>query len=429
MFRSYYDSIWRSYKAFVVATIQLPIDHQVRDIDFWQKKIFTTVVLYGIPLSFLTLVPSVYLESRSGSWLTASFEIFSTIAFSLIALGPGLSLKMRKLLSVSIVAFVAVALPIFFGEFSVCCTYLLSLSTFVALVYSNKTAYLMVLLNFLVLISYAFIIRYHVFNLHLVMDTTFDRWIVYSLNFVLMNVIVVGLIRQILNGLVRTIRKETWLLKELRKEMARIAELNHTLQTSKEDYKTLFSHSPLPKLIFDIDTLKFLQVNLAAVEVYGFTEPEFVEMKLTDIHPADHTNEMIRQVLKDDNTGPLLPYKTLHVGKDGRLIHAEVRRSNITFKGRKARMITSTDISKQVAFTAAIQQQNDKLREIAYIQSHVIRHPLTRIMSISELINLEYQGHVDPELLKYLDVSTAELDAVIRDVVIRSEEVLSKLDR
>lgn len=287
----------------------------------------------------------------------------------------------------------------------------------------------MVLFNFFVLISFALVIRYHVFNMHLVMDTTFDRWMIYSLNFVLMNVIVVGLIRQILNGLVRTMRKEAWLFKELQKEMGRIAELNNNLQTSKEDYKTLFSHSPLPKLIFDIDSLKFLQVNLAAVEVYGFTEPEFVEMKLTDIHPSDHTNEMIRQVLKDDSTGALSPYKTLHVGKDGRLIHTEIRRSNITFKGKKARMITSTDISKQVAFTAAIQQQNEKLREIAYIQSHVIRLPLTRIMSISELINLEYQGHVDTELLKYLDVSTAELDAVIRDVVIRSEEVLSKLDR
>ena len=283
----------------------------------------------------------------------------------------------------------------------------------------------MVVFNFLVLVAFALVIRYQVFNMHLIMDTSFDRWIVYSLNFLLMNSIVVGLIRQILNGLVRTMRKEAWLFKELQKEMSRIAELNHNLKTSEEDYKTLFYHSPLPKLIFDIDTLQFLQVNLAAVSVYGYTEKAFLGMKLLDIHPADHTNQMIRQILKDDGSGPLLPYKTMHVGKDGRLIHTEVRRSNITFKGRKARMITATDISKQIEFTAEIQQQNERLKEIAYIQSHVIRLPLTRIMSISELISQEYEGHVDPELLNYLNVSTTELDTVIREVVSRSEAVLS----
>jgi signal transduction histidine kinase len=271
--------MWRSYKAFVTTTLQVPINHQVRDLEYWQKKIFTTGVLYAIPLSILTLIASVSIETRSGSWLIPGFEIISTIAFATIAVGPGLSLNMRKSLVAAIVAFVAVALAIFFGEFSVCCIYLLSLSVFVALVYSNRTAYLMVAFNALVLIGFALAIRYHLFNMHLVMDTTFDRWLVYSLNFLLMNIIVVGLVRQIINGLVRT--------------------------------------------------------------------------------------------------------------------------------------------------TAAIQQQNEKLKEIAYIQSHVIRLPLTRIMSISELINLEYKGHVDPELLNYLNVSTSELDAVIRDVVSRSEEVLS----
>jgi PAS domain S-box-containing protein len=425
MFRSYADAIWRAYKSFVVTTIQPPAEHQVRDIDYWQKKIFTAGVLYALPLSLLTLIPCVYLESRSGSLFTAGLEMLATIVFGFIALGPGLSLGVRKSLVALMVATTSIALTIAFGEFSMLCIYLLSLSAFAALVYSNRMAYFTVIFNFLVLMSFALAIDYKVFDMQLVMDTNFDRWVIYSLNFMLMNVIVVGLIRQILNGLVRTMRKEAWLFKELQKEIGQIAQLNQHLQISKEDYKTLFSHSPLPKLIFDVDTLQFLQVNLASVEVYGYTEQEFVNMKLTDIHPEEYTNEMLKQVLRDDTSGSSIPYKTLHLGKDGRRIHTEVRRSNITFKGKKVRMITTTDISKQVAFTAAIQQQNEKLREIAYIQSHVIRLPLTRIMSISELINLEYHGQADPELLNYLNVSTAELDSVIRDVVSRSEEVLS----
>lgn len=76
-------------------------------------------------------------------------------------------------------------------------------------------------------------------------------------------------------------------------------------------------------------------------------------------------------------------------------------------------------------FTNAIQEQNTKLREIAYIQSHVIRVPLARIMSISELIDMEYSGVVDTDLLTYLNVSASELDVVIRDVVDKSAEALA----
>lgn len=86
-------------------------------------------------------------------------------------------------------------------------------------------------------------------------------------------------------------------------------------------------------------------------------------------------------------------------------------------------MIIATDITQLVEFTQAIQLQNEKLREIAFIQSHVIRLPLARIMSIAELISTEYEGKIDPELLNFLDISTKELDNVIRDLVNKSASV------
>jgi hypothetical protein len=55
----------------------------------------------------------------------------------------------------------------------------------------------------------------------------------------------------------------------------------------------------------------------------------------------------------------------------------------------------------------------------------VIRVPLARIMSISELIGMEYNGVVDVDLLNYLNISASELDVVIRDVVNKSAEALA----
>jgi PAS domain S-box-containing protein len=218
-----------------------------------------------------------------------------------------------------------------------------------------------------------------------------------------------------------TMRKETWLFNKLQEEVEQTAFLNSHLQASEEDYKTLFFQSPSPKFIFDMETLKFLQVNIAATDVYGYNEQEFLEMKVTDLHLEDAVD-----ITKKDTAESPLPYITVHRGKDGRQIHTEVRRSNITYKGKSARMIITTDITQRLRFTDAIQQQNDQLKEIAYIQSHVIRLPLARIMSISELINLEYDGHVDSELLSYLNVSATELDNVVREVIKKSEKVLSE---
>lgn len=177
-----------------------------------------------------------------------------------------------------------------------------------------------------------------------------------------MDLVVIKLITQILNDLARAMRKKAWLFKKLQMEVEQTGLLNRHLQTSEEEYKTLFFESPLPKFIFDIDTLNFYQVNIAATDVYGYNEQEFLGMKLTDIQPEDYV-----EVTKNDTIGPLIPYTTLHLGKDGRPIHMEVRRSNITYKGKRARLIIATDITQHLRFTEAIQYQNNKLKEIAYI--------------------------------------------------------------
>jgi PAS domain S-box-containing protein len=422
MFRSYFISIWRNYKSNVEAALQFDSHHSVRDIEYWQDRLFTIGLLYALPSTLLVLIPCVYLEFGStGSLFRAGFEIVVGATFTFLALVPGLSLKLRKAMVVLLVALFSVGLAILFRDFSLGCIYLLSLSTLVALLYSNRIAFISVLSNFLFLAGFAVVIRYHVFNMHLIINSTFDRWVIYSLNFILLNLIVVALVRQILNGLMHAMRKETWLFNKLQEEVEQTAFLNSHLQASEEDYKTLFFQSPSPKFIFDMETLKFLQVNIAATDVYGYNEQEFLEMKVTDLHLEDSVD-----ITKKNTAESPLPYIAIHRGKDGRQIHTEVRRSNITYKGKSARMIITTDITQRLRFTDAIQQQNDQLKEIAYIQSHVIRLPLARIMSISELINLEYAGHVDSELLNYLNVSATELDNVVREVIKKSEKVLSE---
>src|SRR5690606_8532582 len=89
------------------------------------------------------------------------------------------------------------------------------------------------------------------------------------------------------------------------------------------------------------------------------------------------------------------------------------------------RMIGSMqDISERIAYINSIEDQNNRLREIAWIQSHLVRAPLARIMGLSQLIcDDKTDAELRTELLKHLDTSAAELDNRIRDIVRKSEEI------
>ena len=51
--------------------------------------------------------------------------------------------------------------------------------------------------------------------------------------------------------------------------------------------EALFEHTTTPTWIFDGDTLRFLRVNQATVERYGWTREELETMSIRDIRPPD----------------------------------------------------------------------------------------------------------------------------------------------
>jgi PAS domain-containing protein len=55
---------------------------------------------------------------------------------------------------------------------------------------------------------------------------------------------------------------------------------------SRLRFKRLFDAHPHPIWAYDLVTLRFLVVNAAAVDHYGYTESEFLDMTIKDIRPA-----------------------------------------------------------------------------------------------------------------------------------------------
>jgi PAS domain S-box-containing protein len=61
---------------------------------------------------------------------------------------------------------------------------------------------------------------------------------------------------------------------------------------SEGQYQTIFDRYPHPAWILDRATLRFLAVNAAAVERYGYSREEFLAMSYPDIHLPDDQAEL-----------------------------------------------------------------------------------------------------------------------------------------
>lgn len=108
----------------------------------------------------------------------------------------------------------------------------------------------------------------------------------------------------------------------------------------------------------------------------------------------------------------------LHTLKSGETICVEVYSSDIEYGGRTVRLVLASDITEKQEYISTIETQNKKLRDIAWTQSHVVRAPLSRILGVINLLDLEPDDSEDvPFLLEQVKRSGQELDSIVQKIV------------
>ncbi|MCC8426349.1 PAS domain S-box protein [Mucilaginibacter sp. UR6-11] len=191
------------------------------------------------------------------------------------------------------------------------------------------------------------------------------------------------------------------------------------LKESEQRYSDVFHFSPLPMWVVNLESLAFMDVNKATLTHYGYTRKEFLAMTLRDIRPENQLENM-QHALDQGSTEPDIVYhrQMVHRKKNGELINMEIQIAPFQFKGVKTSIVIATDMTEQLRYVEAIEQQNEKLMAISWMQSHVIRAPLARIMGLIPMF-------IDPKtsvkekraISVYLVQSANELDQVIRNII------------
>lgn len=136
------------------------------------------------------------------------------------------------------------------------------------------------------------------------------------------------------------------------------------LRDSEAQYRLLFRSNPHPMWVYDVESLRFLAVNDAAVEHYGYTEAEFLAMTIADIRPANERGKLSMNVA--EHADDLLHRAGIwrHCRKDGMVIEVEITSHRIQFAGRRARLVLANDVTDRLQAERALRASEERYRRL-----------------------------------------------------------------
>ena len=205
--------------------------------------------------------------------------------------------------------------------------------------------------------------------------------------------------------------------------LTQIQEQTRSLSLSEARHRILFENSPLPMWVYDLETHRFLAVNSAAIAAYGYSNEEFLALKLEDIRPPEELPALAR-----DLAGPRPPpfarsgRTWKHRKKDGTIISVEITSHDLAIDGRPGRLVLANDVTTRVAAEAEIRRLNEHLEErieqrtaqlqvankeleaFSYSVSHDLRAPLRHVQGYVEMLNRATEGQLTDKARRYLKI-------------------------
>ena len=168
--------------------------------------------------------------------------------------------------------------------------------------------------------------------------------------------------------------------------------------------------------VYDLESLRFLAVNDAAIQQYGYSREEFLSMTLAQIRPPEDV-PLLQDVLARRSKRLSRAAEWRHRKKNGALIIVEITAHQLTFSERAAELVMAIDITERKLAEQALMESEDRYRDLVE-NSHELMctHDLEgRILSVNpwaarvlgykqeDLIGLHIRDGLVPEYREQFD--------------------------
>jgi PAS domain S-box-containing protein len=180
-----------------------------------------------------------------------------------------------------------------------------------------------------------------------------------------------------------------------------------------ERFEVLFESNPHPTWVYDLETLRFLEVNQAAIRKYGYSREEFLSMRITDIRPEEDAKQLLEDLKKERPA--FQSAEKRHRARDGQVLPVEVTSNVADLHGRRVAVVVAEDVTqRREAHRILVKSKEDAEQATRFkdqflsTMSHELRTPLNAILGFSELITDERYGALNERQRRYIDhISTS----------------------
>ena len=155
---------------------------------------------------------------------------------------------------------------------------------------------------------------------------------------------------------------------------------------SEARYRLTFDKSPMSKWLYDVETLRFIDVNDAAVRDLGYSRDELLSMTLKDVRPPEDFAAHLAPERGGEPAGR--PGIGRLVKKNGDIIQVEITKHALTIGGRACRLTVARDVTERVRLEEQL-RQSQKMEAVGRLAggvAHDFNNVLSVILSYCDLL-------------------------------------------
>jgi PAS domain S-box-containing protein len=185
------------------------------------------------------------------------------------------------------------------------------------------------------------------------------------------------------------------------------------LRASEERYRLLFEMESDAIVLVDVETLQHLDVNRAAVELYGYSRGELLALKSTDLSAEDEkTRSAMQKGAAQAGMGFVRVPLRYHRKKDGTVFPVEITANFFALHGRRIMLAAIRDITERKQAEEARAQLEAQLRQAQKMEAigqltggvaHDFNNILQSILGNLTLAGERVEELADARLARYLE--------------------------